>query len=639
MLYFLNGLTFAMLLFLVSAGLNIIFGILGIVNFAHGALFILGAYATLSVIKLTGNFWLSLIVAPLLVALIGGILEYIFLRRVYDRHETYSILITFAFALVLEDLCMTVWGSEVKSVSVPQELSGVINIFGSLFPVSSLVIIIVGLVIAFSIWLLFYKTKAGKILRAVSSDRLMANCIGLNVPLLFSVTFMMGAWLAGIGGVLGTLRFSFTPGTAHEYLVYSFAVVVIGGLGSFPGAFFGSLIVGFFYILGILVISELAMSFVFMLLLVVLIIRPHGLFGKMKEARQHPLATESTMLEDGQIVIGKVRLKGIEMIAGLIIIVLLAIAPLWANRYWLTFLTYIFIMAVFATSFNLLLGYTGMLSLGQAAVFATGAYVSSILIVKFSMSWLLALGAGLFASTIVAFIMGFFSIKRQEIYFAMITVAFAQMLYTLIYKWKALTGGDDGLAGIPFAKFTIIGNTFNFNTPSKYFHLTLVIFLISMGLLRLIVKSPFGQVLKGVRENTTRVEFIGLNPQNYKLIAFVIAGFFGGLAGILFAPYAGTVAPDIAHWSTSTEPLFMTIAGGLGQFLGPAVGTAIYMILKNVITSLTQHWMLVLGSILVFIVMAVPGGITGFLKAKMALLSNSKEGTSGESTKKPSKGL
>jgi branched-chain amino acid transport system permease protein len=150
-----------------------------------------------------------------------------------------------------------------------------------------------------------------------------------------------------------------------------------------------------------------------------------------------------------------------------------------------------------------------------------------------------------------------------------------------------------------------------------------------MGLLRLIIKSPFGQILKGIRENTTRVEFIGLNPQKYKLIAFVIAGFFGGLAGILFAPYAGTVAPDIAHWSTSTEPLFMTIAGGLGQFLGPAVGTAIYMILKNVITSLTQHWMLALGSILVFIVMAVPGGITGFLKAKMALLSNPKEESLG----------
>jgi branched-chain amino acid transport system permease protein len=219
----------------------------------------------------------------------------------------------------------------------------------------------------------------------------------------------------------------------------------------------------------------------------------------------------------------------------------------------------------------------------------------------------------------------------------MITVAFAQMLYTVIYKWKTLTGGDDGLAGIPFAKITFFGNTFNFNTPSKYFYLTLVIFLVSMGLLRLIVKSPFGQILKGVRENSTRVEFIGLNPQNYKLIAFVIAGFFGGLAGILFAPYAGTVAPDIAHWSTSTEPLFMTIAGGLGQFLGPAVGTAIYMILKNTITSLTQHWMLILGSILAFIVIAVPSGITGFFMANMAFLSNSRKG-SGASKTEPSEG-
>jgi branched-chain amino acid transport system permease protein len=196
------------------------------------------------------------------------------------------------------------------------------------------------------------------------------------------------------------------------------------------------------------------------------------------------------------------------------------------------------------------------------------------------------------------------------------------MLYTIVYKWKSLTGGDDGLAGIPFAKITLFGNTFNFNAPGKYFYVTLVFFVISMALLRLIIKSPFGQILRGVRENATRVEFIGLNPQTYKLAAFIIAGFFGGLAGILFAPYAGTVAPDIAHWSNSTEPLFMTVAGGLGQFWGPAVGTAVYMILKNVFTSSTQHWMLILGSILVFIVLAVPGGITGFLMNKMVLFWN-----------------
>ena len=322
MLYFLNGLTFAMLLFLVSAGLNIIFGILGIVNFAHGALFILGAYAAFSVIKLTGNFWIGLIVAPLLVALIGGILEYIFIRRVYERHEAYSILITFALALIIEDLCMTIWGSEVKSVTVPQELSGVTQIFGTAFPVSSLVIIVVGLMTAFGIWLLFYKTTAGRLLRAVSSDRLMANCIGINVPFLFLVTFMLGAWLAGVAGALGTLRFSFTPATGHDYLVYSFAVVIIGGLGSFPGAFFGSLIVGFFYIVGVLVVPELAMSFVFMLLLAVLIVRPHGLFGGIKEARQHPLAAESTILESAGMAFARVRQKKIGIVVASVIMIL-----------------------------------------------------------------------------------------------------------------------------------------------------------------------------------------------------------------------------------------------------------------------------------------------------------------------------
>jgi branched-chain amino acid transport system permease protein len=193
MIHILNGLATSMLLFLVASGLNIIFGILGVINFAHGTLFLLGAYVTLTVINLGGNFWWALLIGPLVVGITGGAIEYFFCRHLYKRHHIYQILLTFALILVINDLIKIIWGSGLKSIAPPKILSGSISIFGSPFPITSVFIIMIGFLAALGIWLLFQKTKIGRTLRAVSSDREIANALGFNVPYIFSFAFMFGA--------------------------------------------------------------------------------------------------------------------------------------------------------------------------------------------------------------------------------------------------------------------------------------------------------------------------------------------------------------------------------------------------------------------------------------------------------------
>jgi branched-chain amino acid transport system permease protein len=287
------------------------------------------------------------------------------------------------------------------------------------------------------------------------------------------------------------------------------------------------------------------------------------------------------------------------------------------SQYWITLASEIFMFALFATSFNLLLGYTGLLSFGQAALFGAGAYTVSLIVLKLTNSWPLAFLGAVMLSTLVAAIIGFLSIHRAEIYFAMLTLSFGQLFYTVIYKWTKFTGGSDGLIGIPLPKFNLFGIVVSLSNPIRYYYFTMGILIASFLILRRIVRSPFGQILLAIRENPIRLEFTGINPRRYKLIAFVIAGAFSGLAGALFAPFSGTIDPGIAHWSKSADPVFMSLAGGITTFVGPTIGAAVFLSLNSIISTITQYWMLIFGVILILIVMAFPTGMTGFLREKL----------------------
>lgn len=278
--FFLNGLTSAMTFFVIASGLTLIYGVLRILNLAHGSLFMLGAYFTFQLTFWLGNFWYALIFAPLICAAVGVLMERIFLRRVYGLPIPFQLLLTFGLILVIADLVRIFWGVAYRTASEPDVLTGAMNILGVTYPRYNIFVIIMGILVGIFIWILLTKTRFGKTIRAASSDREVANGLGINVPSLYTAVFAIGAWLAGLSGVLAApLRSIMLEMDVHT-IVEAFAIVVIGGLGSIPGALIASVLLGQLNAFGTLYVPMLEIAFMYFFMAIVLLIRPKGLFGE-----------------------------------------------------------------------------------------------------------------------------------------------------------------------------------------------------------------------------------------------------------------------------------------------------------------------------------------------------------------------
>jgi branched-chain amino acid transport system permease protein len=291
----------------------------------------------------------------------------------------------------------------------------------------------------------------------------------------------------------------------------------------------------------------------------------------------------------------------------------LVLLPFILEKGFSTYYLYLFIKAMvwalFAVSFNLVLGYGGMMSFGHAAFFGIGAYACSLLLVKASCPLLLAFVAGPVVAALAGAVIGFFSVRIKGLfYFAVITLSFAQLVYILVFKWRTLTFGDDGIQGIPVPD--VISTT---DTYIPFYFFSLIIFLICLYLLWRIVRSPFGLMLRSLRESPERAAFVGLKIENYRLIAFVLSAFFSGVAGVLFALMETSIAPNILFWSMSGEVVLMGLLGGMTLFLGPALGAIIMVMLNSFLTSYTEYWGLFLGGTLILIVLFFPKGVGGLM--------------------------
>lgn len=278
-IHLLNAASFAMLLFLISVGLNLIFGVLGIINFAHGALYMVGAYVAFQFAGAWGlPFWLSLVVAPATVAVVGAVVEAVFLRRIYVRDVVVQLLLTFAFVLILDDVVRLIWGSGIKATPRPELLGGSVSLLGRSYPSYGLFIIVVGPLLAAVLWYLIERTSFGRTVRAASTDRLMASALGVDVPKTFTAVFALGAFLAGLGGALAAPLRSVAPSMGENIIILTFIVVVIGGLGSFPGAFVGAVLLGLLQEFVPLAVPRSEMAVAYVLMAVVLLFKPRGLF-------------------------------------------------------------------------------------------------------------------------------------------------------------------------------------------------------------------------------------------------------------------------------------------------------------------------------------------------------------------------
>jgi branched-chain amino acid transport system permease protein len=287
--------------------------------------------------------------------------------------------------------------------------------------------------------------------------------------------------------------------------------------------------------------------------------------------------------------------------------------PFGLSDFWVFISVEVLAFALYAVSFNLLLGYGGMLSFGHAAFLGVGGYTAALLVKQSGLPPALTLAclpfAAMFVSAAAALIIGLFSVRRVGIYFAMLTFAFQMLLYAVALKATPLTGGDDGLTGLKPPGFLA--------QPRAYYYFALVLTAVSLYVLHRVVTSPFGYTLRALRANALRVQYLGVNVRAHRLAAFVVSGAFAGLAGAIFALVNGNVFPGWLDWTASATPIVMAVLGGTGTFLGPAVGAAVYVVLEVLISGRTEYWPLMMGIIIVILVLLMPEGLTGLWRLAM----------------------
>src|SRR6202040_3710902 len=352
----LNGLVYGVLLFLIAAGLSLIFGLMNVVSLAHGSFFMLGAFFGLSIFRLTGSFWWALLLAPIPVAALGVVMERLFMRPLYRRGHMDQVLLTFGFTFVFFDLVQTVWGRVVLRLPAPETLQGTVQIGLGVFSAYRLFLIGFGFAVALLLWLLLERSRIGAMVRAGVDNAAMAAGLGANIPLLFTEIFAFGVALAAIGGIVAGPVLGLYPGMDTEILIPAFIVIVIGGMGSLRGAFVGSLLIGIADTFGKAYFQSVALFLIYLAMTAVLLIRPQGLFGiKYTDISIAPAIVTTSRPST-------VQRSAVEF---LVLLALLAL-PFLMTDYPRALISEIFIFAIFAMSLDLLLGFTGLMSLGHA---------------------------------------------------------------------------------------------------------------------------------------------------------------------------------------------------------------------------------------------------------------------------------
>ena len=605
----LNGLASASSLFFVAAGLSLIFGVTRIVNFAHGSFFMAGIYIAYTVVdRLAGSigFWPSIALAALAVGVLGAVIEMLVLRRIYKAPELFQLLATFALVLVIKDAVLWLWGPEELLGPRAPGLAGSVSIWGRLFPMYDLFLIVAGPVVLALLWLLLTRTRMGTLVRAATQDREMVSALGVNQAWLFTAVFALGAMLAGLGGALQLPREPANLEMDLNIIGAAFVVVVVGGMGSIPGAYLAALLIaevkavciwlGMVDVFGVAVsFSKLTLVVDFVVMAVVLVWRPWGLLGKPQASsrsvglREEPLRPAS---------------KGYLVCAALLGLVLVAMPWLTPNAAYTTVLLIdMLIAALFAASLHFIMGPAGMHSFGHAAYFGLGAYGAALLVRALGLPMELALLLAPLLAAFGACVFGWFAVRLSGVYLAMLTLAFAQIIWAVTFQWDSFTGGSNGLTGVwPSAMFS---------DKRMYYWLTLGLVVVAVLLLRRVLFSPFGYALRAGRDSVLRADAIGIDVQRMQWLAFVLAGGVAGLAGALYAFSKGSISPESMSVGKSVDGLVMVLLGGVQTLAGPVVGAFGFTWLHDVVARNTDYWRAMLGAVILILVLLFPQGIAG----------------------------
>ncbi|MBN9409646.1 MAG: ABC transporter permease [Burkholderiales bacterium] len=605
----LNGLASASTLFLVAAGLSLIFGVTRIVNFAHGSFYMVGIYLAYTLVEQFGaslGFWPALLLAAVCVGGLGALIEVLLLRRIYRAPELFQLLATFALVLVIRDAVLWFWGPEELLGPRAPGLRGSVDILGRQFPAYDLFLMVVGPLVLGLTWLLLTRTRLGLLVRAATQDREMVGALGVNQAWLFTAVFALGAMLAGLGGALQLPREPANLEMDLHTIGAAFVVVVVGGMGSLPGAYLAALLIaelkaiciwlGVVDVFGLEVsFSKLTLVVDFLVMAAVLVWRPWGLLGRPQAPSRHAGWREAPLRLPGP--------AGLAVAATFALV--LAAMPFFTtgSPYTLVLLIDLLIAALFAASLHFLMGPAGMHSFGHAAYFGLGAYGAALLVRAAG----LPMEAGLLLAPLVAaagaLVFGWFAVRLSGVYLAMLTLAFAQIVWAVTFQWNAFTGGSNGLTGVWPADWL--------SDRRAYYWLTVALVLAGLWALRRVLFSPFGYALRAGRDSPLRADAIGIDVRRLQWMAFVIAGAAAGLAGALFAFSKGSISPESLSIAKSVDGLVMVLLGGLQTLAGPVVGAFSFTWLHDTVARSTDYWRALLGGIILALVLLFPQGIAG----------------------------
>jgi branched-chain amino acid transport system permease protein len=614
---FLNGLAGASTLFLIAVGLSLIFGVTRIVNFAHGSFYMLGIYVAYTVVARIGGtmvgFWASILIAALAVAVIGVIVELLLLRRIYQAPELFQLLATFAIVLIVRDATLATWGPEDLLGPRAPGLKGSIEILGRQFPQYDLVLIFIGPAVLGLLWFVLSRTRFGVLIRAATQDREMVGALGVNQAWLFTAVFGLGAFLAALGGALQAPREPANLGLDLVAIGEAFVVVVVGGMGSIPGAFLAALLIaeikamcfaiGQTTLFGVsFSFSKLTLVVEFLVMAAVLIWRPWGLMGRQGAATRNAAEIEAPLAPPDS----RTRKLGWAVLAMLL---LLPVAS-QAFPYTVVLSIDILIAVLFAVSLHFIMGPGGMHSFGHAAYFGLGAYGAGLMVKQLGWPMEGAFIAGPILAALGAIVFGWFCVRLSGVYLAMLTLAFAQIVWSVAFQFDELTGGSNGIVGVWPAEWL--------SEKWAYYYLTLAFTLAGVLFLWRILLAPFGYALRAGRDSPLRADAIGIDVFRVQWAAFVLAGVVCGVAGALFAFSKGSIAPEAISVGRSIDGLVMVLLGGVQTLAGPVVGASLFTWLQDLIAREFQYWRAALGFTILVLVLVFPQGVAGSIKRMFA---------------------
>jgi branched-chain amino acid transport system permease protein len=608
----LNGLASASSLFLIAAGLTLIFGVTRIVNFAHGSLFMLGAYVAYSAGGALGaysgsllGFWAAALLAALFVAILGALVEVLLLKRLYPAPELLQLTATFGVVLIIRDAALAWWGPEDRLGPRVPGLDGALQWFGRAFPEYDLFLLVVGPAVLVVLTLLVSRTRFGVLVRAASENRVLAAALGVDERTLFTAVFALGSFLAGLAGALTLPREPANLGMDLGVIADAFVVTVLGGLGSIPGAFIGAIIIGVTKALCIaagtvrvggfdIALPKLTVVIEFIVMALVLLVRPTGLLGKPT------IIAPTTQIAVERALVRRPAKHAAIVTASLVVLALLL--PLAGDPYVLVLATDILVVALFTATLQLIVATGGMISFGHAAYFGVGAYAAS-LAATHAWPFPLALVLAPIAAGAAALAFGALALRMSGIYLAMLTLAFAQILWSIAVQWDTVTGGSNGITGAWPPEWL--------GARTRYYLFVLIVVAVALVVLARVAFTPFGYALRGARDSPLRAAASGIDVRARRVKGLVIAAAFAGIAGALYAYSKGGIAPDALSIPRSVDALVMMLLGGQNALFGPLLGATAFTWLSDVLARITEYWRACVGVAILLIVSVFPHGIGG----------------------------